>query len=216
MPRRPRDDIQPEIQLPDISEQLQRARDVVGANCSVVVFDRSSPIGRESRLTVFDGTLENRLRDCRAFKVGIDEGFLNMLIHSCEQADVRNRRNANGDPVYENGLRVLRLVRVGCRVRATQEALAAQYARNRQWVNRQISLLKEWGFIVNWGNGWYELDANLCWKGNLSYCAAYREVQRVRGQVTITDGNTTSTIGQDGDAQVGMHTSPAPQRERGE
>ncbi len=102
-----------------------------------------------------------------------------MMLH-CDLAVIREQRDSNGEPTRRDGLFVHRLVRVGCRVRMTQEDLGHRYGKGRQFANEQIGKLRDWYFIVNQGRGWYEFAASLCWRGNLGTCAAYREVQRVR------------------------------------
>ncbi len=199
MPRHPRDDLEPEILLPDVAVQQRRAAGVIDEQFRAVVYDPSNAIGREPRITIFRDRLEFRLQDCRANKAGIDEGFLSMMMHRCELAQTRERRKQNGDPMFRNGLLVCRLVRVGCRVRLTQEELANIYGKSRQFANNQIRILKDWYFIVNQGRGWYEFDASLCWCGGLGICAAYRKIQRVRDGLEFTDG-TTTLITEDMDA----------------
>lgn len=139
---------------------------------------------------------------------GIDEGLLSFMMRHCDLADARAVRDENGEPVHQNGQYLHRLVRVGCRLRMTQHEIAARYCKSRQHVNHQIAALREQYFIVNQAQGWYEFDAHLCWCGNLGLCAAYRQVQRVRDGVTITDG-TTTLVTEDMDADDVEHS---PQR----
>ena len=73
----------------------------------------------------------------------------------------------------------------------TQEAIGKLYGRTRQHINQQIGLMKQYGLIVNQGEGWYEFDACLCWRGDFKIQKAYREVQRVRDGLLITDGKST-------------------------
>jgi hypothetical protein len=47
--------------------------------------------------------------------------------------------------------------------------------------------MREAYFIVNWGHGWYEFDAALCWRGPLAVRRAYIREQRVRDGLTILD-----------------------------
>ncbi len=73
----------------------------------------------------------------------------------------------------------------------TQEEIATRYGIHRGTVNKQIKTFKQRSLIVNSGNGWYEFDAALCWRGNLSICRAYQRQQRVRNGRIVTDGTTT-------------------------
>lgn len=191
MPRPVRDDLEPEITLPDAGEQHRRATDAIDqTRWRAIVYDRTSLIGREPRRVVF-GRLETRLRECREMEVGLDEGFMHMMMQHCDLAETRPVRDAAGTHGRRNGLLVYRLIRVGCRVRVTQAELARRYGRCRGFANEQIGKLRDWYFIVKQGRGWYEFAATLCWRGDLATCAAYREVQRVRDGLVITDGTTT-------------------------
>lgn len=212
MPRHPRDDLEPEIHLLDVAVQQRRAADVIGDQLRAIVYDPNNSIGREPRIIIFRERLEHKLQECRASKAGIDEGFLSMMMHRCELAQTRERRRVNGDPMIRDGLLICRLVRVGSRVRLTQNELANLYGRSRQFVNNQIRKLKDWCFIVNHGRGWYEFDASLCWCGGLGICAAYREIQRIRDGITLTNG-TSTLVTDDMDADdSGNNREHSPQR----
>ena len=190
MPRTSRDDLEPEILLPDTLEQQRLAAGAIDdTQYGVQVYPRHQSIGREPRMYIFNNRLNVRLRECREYNNKVNEGLLLFMMLHCDLADVREKRDKNGVLVIVDGSIVNRLVRVGCRIHMTQVKIADQYGVTRPYVNRQISILKDWYFIVNSGNGWYEFDASLCWCGNLTYCAAYREVQRARDGLVITDGN---------------------------
>ena len=203
MPRHPRDDLEPEILLPDVAGQQQRAASAIDEQFRAIVYDPRNPIGRDPRIYIFTNRLEIRLQECRKNKAGIDEGFLAMMMHRCELAQIRESRKRNGDRMYRNELLVCRLTRVGCRVRSTQAELANTYGRSRQFVNNQIRILREMYFIVNQGRGWYEFDASLCWRGDLGTCAAYREIQTVRDGLIYTDGTTTLVTEDTDDGECG-------------
>ena len=191
MPRPIRADLEPEILLPDISEQQRRATGAIDQErYRAIVYNRNSSIGRDPRFYVFN-RIEAHLQECRASRAGIDEGFLYMMMGRCDLAVTREQRDSDGEPIRRDGLFVHRLVRVGCRVRMTQYELGHRYGKGRQFANEQIAKLGYWYFIVNQGRGWYEFAASLCWRGNLGSCAAYREVQRVRDGLVFTDGRTT-------------------------
>jgi hypothetical protein len=191
MPRHPRDDLEPEILLSDTNEQQRLATGVIDQDhFRVQVYDRNQAIGRERRIYFFDA-FDHRLQQCRDDGIKLDEGLLNFMMRQCELADVRVKRNPGGDPIVQDRQIVHRLVRVGCRMRMTQDHIASRFGLSRQTVNQRIGIFRDWYFIVNQGRGWYEFDATLCWRGNLAICAAYREVQRVRDGIVIADGATT-------------------------
>jgi len=193
MPRRQRDDIEPEILLSDTHEQQQLATNAIDhERYRAMVYDRNQPIGRDRRTYFFDA-LDYRLRQCRDVGVTMNEGLLSFMMRQCDLANVRIVRDANGEPIVRDGLTVHRLVRVGCRMTMTQQQIANRHELSRQTVNHQIGIFREWYFIVNQGSGWYEFDARLCWRGNLSICAAYREAQRVRDGIVFTDGTSSLT-----------------------
>ena len=212
MPRPPRDDLEPEILLSDKIEQQRLATGVIDRDrFGVQVYDRNQAIGRERRIYIFDA-FENRLQQCRINGITLDEGLLSFMMRQCVLADVRVKKNSSGDPIMQNGLIVHRLVRVGCRMMMTQNQIADHLGLSRQTVNRQIGIFRDWYFIVNQGQGWYEFDATLCWRGNLSLCAAYREVQRLNDGLIITDGPATLVTDEMGDGHGGGddsgHTPP--------
>ena len=66
--------------------------------------------------------------------------------------------------------------------------------------------MKKYGLIVNKGEGWYEFDARLCWRGDFKIQKAYREIQRIRDGLVITDG-TSTLVTEDMDAdECGDHS----------
>jgi hypothetical protein len=94
----------------------------------------------------------------------------------------------------------------------TQEEIGRQHGRSRQHVNEQIGQMKKFGLIVNKGEGWYEFDARLCWRGDFKIQKAYREIQIVRDGLVITDGRTT-IVTEDMDADDGDDHSPQGSKE---
>jgi len=70
----------------------------------------------------------------------------------------------------------------------TEDEIAKAYGCSRSHVVKHVALMRDEYFIVNWGHGWYEFDAALCWRGPLSVRRAYIQVQRIRDGVTITGG----------------------------
>lgn len=212
MPRPVRPDLEPEIFLRDTAEQQRRASSVIDQQqYQAIVYDRSNPIGRDRRLYIFD-RIETRLSECRAMGVGIDEGFLFLMMRHIDLTAIREQRDENGEPIRRDGLVLHGLTRVGCRVRMTQADLGCLYGKGREFANQQIGKLKDWYFIVNHGRGWYEFAADLCWRGDLGICAAYRVVQRVRDGLIITDG-TNILVDEDrgddsGGGDEGGHTPP--------
>ena len=62
----------------------------------------------------------------------------------------------------------------------TEQQMAQDFCKSLSTIERHVRTLKEYGFIVNSGHGWIELDAALCWRGDLNLLAAYREIQPIR------------------------------------
>ena len=191
MPRPRRRDVEPEILLRDDREQRQLANDAVAEIWYV------NKVRRRGDQPVKDGfmlNMDEKQRQLRAAKrngAKLDEGLVAFMMENCAQAHVAPILDENGDKLVRDGFRVCRLVRVGCRVYMTQEQIADLYGCRRQHVNEQISMMNQYGLIVNKGLGWYEFAAVLCWRGDLDIQASYREQQRVRDGWVITDGETT-------------------------
>ena len=180
MPRRPRPDIEPEILLPDRREQVRTANEALDSEYYVNKVRRRGELPIKDKWIVVMDELQRRLDDCRELGVGLDEALLLYMMQNCDKAATTPKLDDNGHPIVVNGCQVVVLRRVGCRVRKTQDEIARALGCSRQYVNAQIAKLKEWHFIVNWGKGWYELAASLCWRGDLDVCGAYAEQQCVR------------------------------------
>ena len=179
MPRRPRPDIEPEIVLPDNREQETRANQAIDDDWRARVYPRGErPINDD--WTVKPMELQRRLARLRSIKAGINEGLLHFMMEHCDLASTVPKLDANGAPEFRNGGRVVVLRRIGCRLTMTQEEIATRYGIHRGTVNKQIKTFKQHNLIVNSGNRWYEFDAALCWRGNLSICRAYQRQQRAR------------------------------------
>jgi hypothetical protein len=190
MPRRTRPDIEPEILVPNVSVPQRLANEAIDDLHSAKVHRRGEPPIRDGWMIVVD-ELERRLNLFRNRKTLIPTSFLYFLIAHCEMAHASPKLDADGQPETQDGNDVMILRRVGCRVRMTERQMADSFNRSVSTIERYVSTLKEHGFIVNSGHGWIELDASLCWRGNLTFHRAYREVQRVRDGFEITDGTTT-------------------------
>ena len=180
MSRKQRPDPEPEILLPDRRALVHRANEALDHNHYVNKVRRrgENPIS-DSWLVLMD-ELRRRLAECRECEVGIDEALLLYMIQHCDMTATSPKRDDNDEPIVMHGCQVLILRRVGCRVRMKQEEIARALGRSRQHVNTQIAKLREWHFIVNWGKGWNEFDASLCWRGDLDVYNVYAEQQRVR------------------------------------
>lgn len=190
MPRRFRHDVQPEILLPDVREPERQANDAIADAYRAKVSPADYRLVVDSWTNIFDRT-EEMLKFIRRNGVPIDEGLVFFMMRHCAKAAASPVRDGNNQPVLRDGFIVHRLRRVGCRIYMTQETIGRLYGRTRQHINQQISLMKKYGLIVNQGEGWYEFDARLCWRGDFKIQKAYREIQTVRDGMVITDGTTT-------------------------
>lgn len=180
MSDRSRPDLEPEIQLPNRQEQVRRANQALDHGHYVnKVRRRGEPPIADGWMVVLDN-LRRRLDHCRELNTGIDEALVLYMVQNCDMARTTHKCDDNGNSVVIDGLQVHILRRVGCRVRMTQDDIAHALKRSRQYVNAQIAILKECYFIVNWGKGWYEFDANLCWRGDLDMRNAYANQQYMR------------------------------------
>ena len=180
MPRRPRPDLQPEILLPDTREALRRANEAAGTGYNVPRVRRVGEKPINDGFLVIMNAKQRWLREIKRSGGKLDEGLVAFMMENCAIARAGPVRDENGDHVVRDGYLVFRLTQVGCRIYMNQEGIAEQYGCSRQHVNEQIGRMKHHGLIVNQGHGWYEFDANLCWRGNLDIQAAYRQQQPVR------------------------------------
>ena len=179
MPRRRRPDLEPEILLADVREQERRANRAIDPGYN-------AKVRRRDEMPINDGfmpILDEKQRRLAYFKekgVRFDEGLLAFMMERCDRTRIVPVHDADGNQLVRDGRRVFLLRRVGCRVYMTQEEIAKDHGCSRQHVNEQIQLMKEHDFIVNWGHGWYEFDASLCWRGDLPVRREYAAQQRVR------------------------------------
>jgi len=190
MPRPPRPDLEPEILLPDVREYEARAQSVVGRSHRVKVRPIEQKGTRDGFTTHYD-EVHRRLAQCRRQNIGINEGLLFYLLGKCDQAAAAPVLEKGGTQLKKGDFRVFRLTRVGCRVRMSQQAIADEYGCSRDQVNRQISILRREGFIVNYGHEWNEFDASLIWRGDYDLLLSYREYQTVHPLLRITIVNHT-------------------------
>jgi dUTPase len=205
MPRRQRQDYQPEILLPDVREQERRANDAIGNEYRAKVRPVDCRLVVDGWTNTFNRT-EEAFQSIRRSGDYIDEGLVSFMMRHCAMAASSPIRDEHNQLVLRDGFIVHRLRRVGCRIYMTQEEIGRQYGRSRQHVNEQISQMKKYGLIVNKGEGWYEFDARLCWRGDFKIQKAYREIQIVRDGLIITDGKST-LVTEDMDAdECGDHS----------
>ena len=208
MPRQTRPDLEPEILVPNVARQERLANDAIDEGYSAKVRRRGAPPIQDRWMIVID-EIERRLEHFRETGAVIPASFLWFLVMHCETSHAAPKRDADGEPVTQDENNVMILRRVGCRVRMTGKQMAGAFYKSLSTVERYISALKEHGFIVNSGHGWIELDASLCWRGDLTLRTAYLEVQRIRDGRIITDG-TTTLIAEDMDAEDGEDDAEHP------
>ena len=152
MSRPRRRDVEPEILLRDDREQLHRANDAVAETWYI------NKVRRQGDQPVKDGfmlIMKEKQRQLRAVKrcgAKLDEGLVAFMMENCALAQVAPILDENGDQLVRDGFRVCRLVRVGCRVYMTQQQIADLYGCRRQHVNEQISMMNQYGLIVNKAN----------------------------------------------------------------
>jgi hypothetical protein len=192
MPRRQRHDYEPEILLPDVREPQRQANDAIGNNYRATVRNIDEHLIVDTWTSIF-GRTENILISIRDTSLKVDEGLVSFMMRHCAKAISSPVLNEDNQQLLQDGFIVHRLRRVGCRIYMSQEAIGIRYGRSRQHVNQQIRLMKQFGLIVNQGDGWYEFDARLCWNGDFKIQKAYREIQTVRDGMIFTAGKTTLT-----------------------
>lgn len=209
MPSRGRQDIRPEILLPDVRDQERRANAAIDNRHRAKVRHVDHRPVTDGWTNIFDRT-DEILSFIRRNRGNVDEALVFFMMRNCEKASASPVKDANNEPLVREGKIVHRLMRVGCRVYMTQEQIADKFGNERTTINGKIGEMRKHGLIVNQGHGWYEFDANLCWRGDFNIQKAYREIQRVRDGWIITDGVITHvTEDMDDDDEVGNeHTPP--------
>lgn len=183
MARPPRPDKRPKIGLADTRDNQQRVNKSLDPGYTARVRKRGNLAGdgffnildeKERRLS----TLRNkRFLNSRNKYVSVDEGLLGMLLSHVKHARVAPVRTPEGEPLIQHGKIIHEMVEVGCRVEMTQQQIATTYGRSRSYIADQLSLFRHLLLIVNWGDGWWEFDAHLVWRGDLEFQQAYRDVQ---------------------------------------
>ena len=190
MPRPRHPDAEPEILLLDDREKRRLANGAVGTGWSVPRVRRDGEFPIKDGFTPIMDEKQRQLRWIKNNGGKLDEGLVAFMMENCAKSLKAPVLDRNRNQVLRDGYLVFRLTRVGCRIYMTQAQIAQLYRCSRQHVSNQIRQMKEHGLIVNCRNGWYEFAAILCWRGDLDVQAAYRNQQRVRDGMVITDGKT--------------------------
>lgn len=185
-----RPDFEPEIYLPDVREQERAANGVVGVQYRARVSRAGEKIVNDGWTNVFDRTIDV-LAVTKRSEPNINAGLVLFLMQHCAQAQATPITDNEGNMLLRDGSILNRLRRVGCRTYMKQSEIAKAYGCSPSTVHRQIQTMKRTGIIVNQGHGWYEFDANLCWRGDFKIQRAYRKIQEVQDGMSFTDGRTT-------------------------
>lgn len=172
MPRPQRPDRQPTIYMRDVSTSTQLARQAVEDDLEVIVHERGEPQYYYRTYNKF----HYLLRALREYRENINFSVLFVLIENIEMASVRPM----DAPPDANGRSPFRLVQPGCRANLRQRDIADELKCSIETVRTAIKKLRECEIIVNWGHGWFELDADFFWKGSEAVRRAYTTVQRKR------------------------------------
>ena len=152
MSRRPRPDLQPEIVLPDGTEQETRANEAIDNDWRARVYPRGQRPINDDWMVKF-AELHRRLSQLRLIGAGINEGLLHFMMEHCGLAATSPKLDRNGQAEFRDGGRVAILRRVGCRVRMMHQQIADRYGfKARTTVTDHIKKFKEHGLIVNCGH----------------------------------------------------------------
>lgn len=169
MPRPQRPDLHPTIWIPDTSEQQRRAEEVVGPNFGATVYPR----GRISPYVQMHDNFYEWIEFLRSEGETIDHEVLNYMIGHLNFADARRIGE-----IDERGLVPYRMQLPGCRVNLRQKEIAVGMNCSEERVRTAIKRMRRCEIIVNQGQGWYEFDAILFWKGKPTLRLAYIQVQQ--------------------------------------
>lgn len=172
-----------EIVISDVSKEQSKVDGVLGEDYLAKVYRKGNWPLKSEWLCITD-EFYDRLHICKQHKTGINCELALFLTREVTQAKATQVRDAKGLPLRDTlGGLILILHRSGCHVYMTHDKIAQKYGFCRPFITEQLNLLKEWGFIVNFGHGWIEFDCNLVWRGKLDWLSGYRRVQRIHEQL---------------------------------
>jgi len=202
MPRKPRLDIEPTLWLrEDLQEKQVLANDAVNdQSLRTIVYEP----GLYEEYTVIYNELFARLDDINRRRTDLNEGLLFKMLMMCEMANIYPVKTKSGNQVRKEGCLGYKLRAVGCRVHINAAMAKELFGMDEDTFYRQTKIMREEGLIVNWRTGygpkkaysWYEFDCSIVWRGKSALRQAYQKVQRIRGEMVITDGEeTTITTG---------------------
>jgi DNA-binding transcriptional ArsR family regulator len=141
---------------------------------AIIINTRGYPHGNAWRFT---GWFDQCLGWLRKQGVPVNYELLFFLMSKCKPAEIVDvSRHQLATPPPE-GQRAVCLVGVGCRARVTREEIATRLKMHPSTVSEHMSVLKEHGIIVNWGEGWVEFAAIYVWSGSESLRQAYADQQ---------------------------------------
>lgn len=183
MARPPRPDKRPRFGLPDTREVQRRVNDTLDDGYRAKVRQGGNPAG-DTFVCVLDekerwlSIIRNKRFPVRKNKfICLDEGLFSFLLSSVKHARATPVYTSDGTYLIEGRNIIHEMSVVGCRVEMTQKQVADAYGCSRSYVADQLWLFRHLLLIVNWGDGWWEFDASLVWRGDLEFLRAYREVQ---------------------------------------
>jgi biotin operon repressor len=171
MPRRPRQDIYPIIRMRDTSSVKKQLRDAVNPRFGIVVYSRGK---YEKRYQVLDEFSQYCLRMIKDDGIYIDHDVVHYIAHRMELAEAYPTSPDAGDGADEVEHK---LCKCGSRAYVTQNEIANDLGKSVASIGRAIKQLKQTNIIVNFGKGWYELNADFFWRGPEDIRRAYCKVQ---------------------------------------
>lgn len=195
MPRPPRDDHRPIIEVPGLSRE-QEVRQALAGRLELgrrerVYIYQATNNPSQFYFKIFDEQLRERLELARASGSPIDEGLFLRLCMLVDRAKIQ----PTGEPPHErNGLfyEQVRLVSVGCRIRyAHMGDLASRVGIAEKTLVKKLGPMRRSYLIVNQyegrgcRQGWIELAADVVWRGDERIRKAYAATQRVNDGVQI-------------------------------
>lgn len=178
MPRPVRQDLHPTIYMRDTSTSKRLAERVVEDDLGVSVFVKRST---EYYYYTYKEFIDLQLAFIEFEEKSVPYDVLFFLLGNMEIADARRLDL----PYNEHGEAPFRVVTPGCRVLLTQEEISDRLNCSQEKVRQAIKKLKELFIIVNSGNGWYELNAQLFWRGPEAFRQAYILVQREISKIEV-------------------------------
>lgn len=189
MARAKKEDFRVPITIPDVRRDQLRANEAISAHRKATVYDttRKNMFGGYVMVSLeYQKLLQEITRECRKNHVRFSLPVACALPSLVDIASKRDLKDDDGLPVTKDGFQHAIMTNSGARVWHTQDEVAELLMTTRASVSATIGVLKKYGIIRDWGEGWFEFDCRLVWRGKIDLRLAYEEVQGQNPALDLT------------------------------